>query len=116
MSIQRAAKVGATGLVNFVPAVAYHFCLALPAVFTQPGDNHLGEPCRVGFYICEACYVLTLCAKKHASEHMTTPLRGVPIRTYRGVIPRPSWLLQGRYLHEVRNILGSFYPLPNHLS
>ena len=33
------------GLVNFVPAVAYHFCLALPAAFTQPGAQLLAEPC-----------------------------------------------------------------------
>ena len=28
-------------LVNFVAAVAYHFCLSLPAAFTQPGDHLL---------------------------------------------------------------------------
>ena len=33
------------GLVNFVPAVAYHFCLALPAAFTQPRVRLLAEPC-----------------------------------------------------------------------
>ena len=32
-----AAKRRAPGLANFVPAVAYHFCLALPAAFSQPG-------------------------------------------------------------------------------
>ena len=31
---------------NCVPAVAYHFCLALPAAFTQPGDHLLAKPCR----------------------------------------------------------------------
>ena len=30
--VQRSAK----GLVNFIPAVAYHFCLSLPAAFMQP--------------------------------------------------------------------------------
>ena len=30
----RARLKWAPGLVNYVPAVAYHFCLALPAVFT----------------------------------------------------------------------------------
>ena len=33
------------GLVNFVPAVAYHFCLRLPAALTQPGRSFLSEPC-----------------------------------------------------------------------
>ena len=28
-----------TGFVSFVPAVAYHYCLTLPAAFTQPGDH-----------------------------------------------------------------------------
>ena len=32
------------GLVNFVAAVAYHFCLALLAEFTQPGAHLLAEP------------------------------------------------------------------------
>ena len=27
------------GLVNFVPAVAYHFCLNLQAAFSQPGND-----------------------------------------------------------------------------
>ena len=32
------------GLVKFVPAVAYHFCLNLPPAFTQPGLSLLAEP------------------------------------------------------------------------
>ena len=35
---------GRAGLVNFVPAVAYHFCLALLA-FTHPGACLLAKPC-----------------------------------------------------------------------
>ena len=34
--IQGSVKRQSPGLVNFVPAVAHHFCLALPAAFTQP--------------------------------------------------------------------------------
>ena len=33
------------GLVNFVTAVVYHFCQALPAAFTQPGDSLFAQPC-----------------------------------------------------------------------
>ena len=33
--------------MNFVPAVAYHFCLALPIAFTQPGALLLAEPCTI---------------------------------------------------------------------
>ena len=29
--------------MNVVAAVAYHFCLALPAAFTQPGDHLLSR-------------------------------------------------------------------------
>ena len=38
--LQGSAKRWFPGLVNFVTAVAYHFCLALPAAFT-PGDHLL---------------------------------------------------------------------------
>ena len=33
----------APGLVNFVAAVAYYFCLALPAAFMQPGTHLLAK-------------------------------------------------------------------------
>ena len=35
--LQGSAKRRSPGLVNFVPTVVNHFCLALPAAFTQPG-------------------------------------------------------------------------------
>ena len=38
----------APGFVNFVPALAYHFCLNLAAAFTQPGTRLLVEPCMHG--------------------------------------------------------------------
>ena len=43
--LQGSAKRLLPGLVNFVPAVAYHFCLSLPAAFTQPGRSLLADPC-----------------------------------------------------------------------
>ena len=42
------AKRRTPGLVNFVGAVAYHFCLALPEAFKQPRDHLSAEPCRKG--------------------------------------------------------------------
>ena len=45
-TVQRSAKRGSSGLVNFIAAVAYHFCLALPTEFTQPGDQLLAAPCK----------------------------------------------------------------------
>ena len=32
-------------MVNFVPDVAYQFCLAFPAAFMQPGVHLLAESC-----------------------------------------------------------------------
>ena len=34
----------ATKLVNFVPALAYHFCLNLPEKFSKPGIGNLAQP------------------------------------------------------------------------
>ena len=34
-------------MVNIVPDVTYHFCLALPAAFTQPGMGTTFEPSPV---------------------------------------------------------------------
>ena len=43
--IQGSTTRRALGLVNFVPALAYHFCLNLPAALSQPGARLLVEPC-----------------------------------------------------------------------
>ena len=43
--VQRSAKVGAPGLVNFITAVAHHFCPSLPAAFTEPGASTLADLC-----------------------------------------------------------------------
>ena len=45
--IKSSAKRWAPGLVNFVLAVAHHFCLALHVAFTQPGACLLAESCRM---------------------------------------------------------------------
>ena len=37
--LQGSTKRWSPGLVNFVAVLAYYFCLALPAAFTQPGDH-----------------------------------------------------------------------------
>ena len=42
----KSARVGASGLVNFVTAVAYHLCPSLPAAFTQPGASTFADLCR----------------------------------------------------------------------
>ena len=44
-TVQKTLIVNAPGLMNFVPAVAYHICLNLPAAFTQPGaSSHRLKP------------------------------------------------------------------------
>ena len=45
--IQGSANPQTPGLVNFVPDVAYHFCLNLPETFSQPGVRQLADPCKV---------------------------------------------------------------------
>ena len=45
MSVQGSTIRQAPGLLNFVPAVAYHFCLNMPAAFSQPGACLIVEPC-----------------------------------------------------------------------
>ena len=70
-------KVGPR-LVNFVPPVAYHFCLALPAAFTQPGERLLARK----LYLAVA----------YPPSNLLTECYGVPslacnlmtIRTWRG--------------------------------
>ena len=37
-------------MVNFVSAVAYHFCLAVPAAFAQPGDHLLADLCMLSSF------------------------------------------------------------------
>ena len=44
--VQSSAEMRVLGLVNFIPALAYQFCLALPAALTQPGDHLLSERCK----------------------------------------------------------------------
>ena len=41
------AKKWSLGLVNFVPSVAYHFCLSLPEKLSQPRDHFLAKLCTL---------------------------------------------------------------------
>ena len=50
--IQRSAKVGAPGLLNFITVDAYHFCTSLPAAFTQPGAPTLADFCTAPYPAC----------------------------------------------------------------
>ena len=48
--VQGPAKKWFPGCENFVLAVAYHFCLALPEKFSQPANPSFAGPCIVGLY------------------------------------------------------------------
>ena len=50
VGLQGLAERRTPGLVNFVTALACHFCLALPAAITQPGHHLLAEPCSSILY------------------------------------------------------------------
>ena len=45
MNIYRAWLNCHPDFMNFVPALAYHFCLNLPATFLPTGNGNLAEPC-----------------------------------------------------------------------
>ena len=60
--VQRSAEISAQGLVNFIPAVAYQFCLDLPATFTKPGASTLADLCTVK-YSCVVCATAFLHAR-----------------------------------------------------
>ena len=50
------------GLANFVPAVAYHCCLNVPATaFSQPGNGLIAEPCSFLKYAISFYFMIFLC-------------------------------------------------------
>ena len=51
-NIQISARRRSPGLVKFVPAVAQHFSLALPAAFTQPGAPPFSRALYVAYVSC----------------------------------------------------------------
>ena len=73
--IQGSTNRWAPGLVNFVPALAYHFCLNLPTAFTQPGARLLVEPCK-------------------SSKMYYLPIKLMPYNPY-------MLLVKGRHLHSL---------------
>ena len=68
--LQGSTNRRAPGLVNFVPALAYHFCFNLPAAFTQPGARLLVEPCTLwGISIPSKINHLTWEPRKLCNKH-----------------------------------------------
>ena len=87
-------------MVKFVPAVAYHFCLALPAAFTQPGDHLLAEPCILTGFETETIHDDCICREyKYQPEKMTWDPHCYECKVrYRD--PKPKDLVM--YLHAWR--------------
>ena len=61
------------GFVNFVPAVAHHFCLNLPEVFSQPGAHFLAQPCTCAFSHLNCFRVRTSLRKSPSSTSPPPP-------------------------------------------
>ena len=49
--VRISAKRRVPGLVNFILALAYYYCLALPAEFMQPEAHTLAQPCHSYIYL-----------------------------------------------------------------
>ena len=73
-TLQGSAKRRAPGLVNFV--TAYHFCLNLPAAFTQPGNHLLAEPYDRQRLRCHEAYSLLPRLFHVPKEHACREVRG----------------------------------------
>ena len=63
------------GLVNFVPAVAYQFCLNLPAAFLQLGNGLIDIPCsqKVFCTLDGAPYVIARHYENTSSSLLQSP-------------------------------------------
>ena len=80
--IQGSAKSCAPGLVNFYTAVAYPFCLSLPAPFTQPGACLFTEPC-----ICQFLLLSTPYTEHSMNEVLSRSMWGV----FHGALSCKKW-------------------------
>ena len=77
LAIERDRIKGDPRLVKFVPVLPYHFCLALPAAFTQPGTDLLAELSAVVFsYTYLIPCVKTIC---RAESNVGFPPAGHPL-------------------------------------
>ena len=91
--IQGLAKRWSLGLVNFVTALVYHLCLAMPTAFTQPRNHLLAEPCKERER--ERCLLaaLCLCRPPLSSHHQSAQIMMEPA--------------------EIRQVGGQAYPHPH---
>ena len=78
-NIQGSPKLPFLGLDKLNPAVAYLFCLNLPAAFSQPGISNLAEPCNIGAMFHHHRYRKPMrgrvpCPDTHAAANKKEPL------------------------------------------
>ena len=76
--IQGSANPRTPGLVNFVTAVAYHFCLSLPKTFSQPGVRGLADPCTWAMW--KDSWRISIpdhFGRRHRQQHGVIPAKSV---------------------------------------
>ena len=75
MILQGSAKRWFPGCENFVPSLAYHFCLDLPAEFSQPGKRLFVGPCT---QVCTSL-LSSQNARKDGVVHSTGRVPGLAV-------------------------------------
>ena len=92
-------------MVNFVPAVANHFCLNLPATFSQPRTSIISGPStggdRCGFvFVIEEAFV-----QSSFSWRAVLLGSGSPEVKFDGVTSDASQMISLKKCHEKDNLL-----------
>ena len=87
-------------MVKFVTALAYHFCLTLPATFTQPGDHLTAEPCIFCLEIKRRRY---LGVQRPSTSELARVLCSEALLEERF---RSSWRLESKWGHVLRSSLS----------
>ena len=77
ISVQDSTNRRAPGFVNFVLALTYHFCLNLPAAFTQPRARLLVEPCIMFWFMKRGELSFWICTGDGAIPGFRCPLSRV---------------------------------------
>ena len=99
-------------MVNVFPAVAYHFCLALPAAFTQPGAHFLPKPCMLtAFDIDEISFQSP--PSLHTTSVSITSGVGAPPPQPRAAKVMVTSLINCHYLISFKHVHISLPPSPS---
>ena len=87
-----------SGLVTFVPIVAYHICLYLPATFSQPGNGLIVQPRSISFVLLTNCPSMEICSNFIKQRFLiwieSCPLKSGPLGGRSGCVCTANWLLR----------------------